>query len=145
MGDFQKYWSQNVGQDFLFIVLDIFVGGISCGRKRCMREINASRAWDPVHAGVRLLRGRLQRKGGGSTGMIYPSDKIMNQSWANEWIYVGSIWLFHGCQNTGMFASVNWLMGSRKLKGREHNDKKKHNKKWSAKKGMKWKTTNTTL
>jgi hypothetical protein len=66
--------------------------------------------------------------------MIYPSDKIMNQSWANEWIYVGSIWLFHGCQNTGMFASVNWLMGSRKLKGREHNDKKKHNKKWSAKK-----------
>jgi hypothetical protein len=38
MGNFQKYWSQNVGQDF--IVLDFFVGGRSCGRKRCVREIN---------------------------------------------------------------------------------------------------------
>ena len=25
MGNFQKYWSQNVGQDF--IVLDFFIGG----------------------------------------------------------------------------------------------------------------------
>jgi hypothetical protein len=33
---------QNVGQDF--IVLDFFVGGISCGRKRCVGEINVSRA-----------------------------------------------------------------------------------------------------
>jgi hypothetical protein len=24
MGDFQKYWSQNVGQDFLFIVTSYF-------------------------------------------------------------------------------------------------------------------------
>jgi hypothetical protein len=69
----------------------------------------------------------------------------MNKSWANEWIHVGSIWLFHGCQNTGMFSSVNWLMGSHKLKGREHNGKKKHNKKWSAKKEWNKKTTNTTL
>jgi hypothetical protein len=45
----QKYWSQNVGQDL--IVLYFFVGGISCGRKRCVREINVSRAWDLVHAG----------------------------------------------------------------------------------------------
>jgi hypothetical protein len=49
------------GQDF--IVLDFFVGGISCGRlmspaheTQSMREI-------------RLLRGRLPRKGGGLTGM----------------------------------------------------------------------------
>jgi hypothetical protein len=34
--------AQNVGQDF--IVLDFFVGGISCGKKRCVREINVSRA-----------------------------------------------------------------------------------------------------
>jgi hypothetical protein len=27
-----------------FIVLDFFVGGIACGRKRCVREINVSRA-----------------------------------------------------------------------------------------------------
>ena len=66
MGNFQKYWLQNVGQDF--IVLDFFVGGISCGRKRCVREINVSRAWDPVHAGDQALtretpakRGRVNR------------------------------------------------------------------------------------
>jgi hypothetical protein len=41
MGNFQKYWSQNVGRDF--IVLDFFVGGRSCGRKRWLREINVSR------------------------------------------------------------------------------------------------------
>jgi hypothetical protein len=41
MGNFQKYWSQNVGQDF--IVLDFFVGGRSCGRKRCVRETQSMR------------------------------------------------------------------------------------------------------
>ena len=80
MGNFQKYRSQNVGQDF--IVLDFFVGGILCGRKRCVREINVSRAWDPVYAGdKRLLRGRLRRKGGGLTGMLllqYFLDKYIN-------------------------------------------------------------------
>ena len=62
MGNFQKYWSQNVDQDF--IVLLFFVGG----RKRCVREINVSRAWDPVHAGDKALtretpakRGRVNR------------------------------------------------------------------------------------
>ena len=66
MGNFQKYWSLNVGQDF--IVLDFFVGGISCGRKRCVREINVSCAWDPVYAGDKALtldtpakRGRVNR------------------------------------------------------------------------------------
>ena len=45
-----------------------FVGGISCGRKRCVREINVSPAGDPVHAGVKALtretparRGRVNR------------------------------------------------------------------------------------
>jgi hypothetical protein len=45
-----------------------FVGGISCRRKRCVREINVSRAWDPVHAGDKALtretpakRGRVNR------------------------------------------------------------------------------------
>jgi hypothetical protein len=56
----------NVGQDF--IVFDSFVGGRSCGRKRCVREINVSRAGDPVHAGDKALtwetpaqRGRVNR------------------------------------------------------------------------------------
>ena len=47
-----------------------FVGGISCGRKRSVREINVSRAWDPVHAGDKALtqetpakRGRVNRYG----------------------------------------------------------------------------------
>jgi hypothetical protein len=68
MGNFQKYWSQNVGQDF--IVLDFFVGGRSCGRKRCVREINVSRTGGPVHAGDKALtqetpaqRGRVNRYG----------------------------------------------------------------------------------
>jgi hypothetical protein len=45
-----------------------FVGGILCGRKRCVREINVSRAWDPVHTGDKALtwetpakRGRVNR------------------------------------------------------------------------------------
>ena len=45
-----------------------FCWGISCGRKRCVREINVSRAWDPVHAGDKALtretpakRGRVNR------------------------------------------------------------------------------------
>ena len=54
IGNFQKYWSQNVGQDFL--VLYFFVGGRSCGRKRCVREINVSRAGDPVHEGDKALK-----------------------------------------------------------------------------------------
>jgi hypothetical protein len=47
---------------------DFFVGGRSCGRKRCVREINVSRAGDPVHAGDKALtwetpvqRGRVNR------------------------------------------------------------------------------------
>ena len=66
MENFQKYWSQNVGQDF--IELDFFVGGRSCGRKRCVREINVSLAGDPVHARDKALtretpvqRGRVNR------------------------------------------------------------------------------------
>jgi hypothetical protein len=45
-----------------------FVGGRSCGRKRCAREINVSRVGDPVHAGDKALtretpaqRGRVNR------------------------------------------------------------------------------------
>jgi len=45
-----------------------FCWGRSSGRKRCVREINVSRAWDPVHAGDKALtretpakRGRVNR------------------------------------------------------------------------------------
>ena len=102
MGDFQKYWSQNVGQDFLFIVLDFFVGGISCGRKRCMREINVSRAWDPVHAGDKALtretpakRGRVNRyviltqKRKSKESILLPKKQQKNnQKGVNEWVIV---------------------------------------------------------
>ena len=48
-----------------------FLGaGRSCGRKRFVWEINVSHAGDPVHAEIRLLRGRLLCKGGGLTGMV---------------------------------------------------------------------------
>ena len=53
-----------------FYCIWFFVGGISCGRKRCVREINVSSAWDPVHAGDKALtretpakRGRVNRYG----------------------------------------------------------------------------------
>jgi hypothetical protein len=37
------------------IVLDFFVGGRSCGSKRCVRENIVSRARDPVHGGDKAL------------------------------------------------------------------------------------------
>ena len=67
MGNFQKYWSQNVGQDF--IVLYFFVGGISCGRKSvCGRLMSPAHETQSMRE-IRLLRGRFPRKGGGLTGM----------------------------------------------------------------------------
>ena len=73
MGNFQKYWLQNVDQDF--IVLDFFVGG------EFVRDINVSRAWDPVHAGDKALTRRLPWKGGGLTGM--PPKDHPCQVWFN--------------------------------------------------------------
>ena len=87
MGNFQKYWSQNVGQDF--IVLDFFHGRKILkvdGRDPQNREKNllggdrvggkgvCGRLMSPAHENqsmqeIRLLRGRLPRKGGGLTGM----------------------------------------------------------------------------
>ena len=67
MGNFQKYWSQNVGQDF--IVLDLFVGGYRAGGKGvCGRLMSPAHETQSMRE-KRLLRGRLPRKGGGLTGM----------------------------------------------------------------------------
>jgi hypothetical protein len=51
-----------------FKVNNFFVGGGSCGRKGCVREIYVSHAGDPVHAGDKALtretpvqRGRVNR------------------------------------------------------------------------------------
>ena len=67
MGNFQKYWSQNVGQDF--IVLDFFVGGDRPGEKGvCGRLLSPAHETQSMRE-IRLLRGRLPRKGGGLTGM----------------------------------------------------------------------------
>jgi hypothetical protein len=101
MGNFQKYWSQNVGQDF--IALDFFVGGRSCGRKRCVREINVSRAWDPVHAGDKALT----RKGGGLTGMLTTMKKCL---WCND-KYAGlesSRWWFRASHIKPGLESSRW-------------------------------------
>ena len=85
MGNFQKYWSQNVDQDFIvldfFHVWKIFVGEKSCGRKRCVREINVSRTGDQSMREIRLLRGRLPWKGGGLTGMQSRENQRGNQEW----------------------------------------------------------------
>jgi hypothetical protein len=82
MGNFQKYWSQNVGQDFIFtggrfwkltggtegalkIGRNFFCwGGRSCGRLMSpAQETQSMRE-------IRLLHGRLLCKGGGLTGMV---------------------------------------------------------------------------
>jgi hypothetical protein len=68
MGNFQKYWSQNVGQDF--IVLDFFVGGDRPGGKGvCGRLMSPTHEIQSMRE-IRLLRRRLPRKGGGLTGMV---------------------------------------------------------------------------
>jgi hypothetical protein len=68
-----------------------FVKGISCGRKRCVREINVSRAWDPVHAGDKALmletptkRGRVNRYGNGCKFLFsfnHQFNKWRNLNW----------------------------------------------------------------
>ena len=63
-----------MGQDF--IVPDFFVGGRSCGQKRCVQEINVSRAGDLVHAGDKALTWESPAKGGGLTGMINKQTNI---------------------------------------------------------------------
>jgi hypothetical protein len=83
MGNFQKYWSQNVGQDF--IVLDFFLlGGDRAGGKGV-----CGRLMSPVHETqsmreIRLLCGRLPRKGGGLTGMFnrIPRETVL---WDKYW------------------------------------------------------------
>jgi hypothetical protein len=71
MGNFQKYWLQNVGQDFIESWREgpsksgetFSVGGRSCGRLMSpVQETQSMRE-------IRLLHGRLPRKGGGLTGM----------------------------------------------------------------------------
>ena len=83
MGNFQKYWSQNVCQDF--IVLDFFVGRRSCGRLMSPAHETQS-MWE-----IRLLRGRLPRKGGGLTGMLctwtMKSLKVTGQIVSVVWHY----------------------------------------------------------
>jgi hypothetical protein len=88
MGNFQKYWSQNVGQDF--IVLDFFhgrkilkvdgrdpqnrennflLGGDRVGGKGvCGRLMSPAQETQSMRE-IRLLHRRLPRKGGGLTGM----------------------------------------------------------------------------
>ena len=103
MGNFQKYWSQNVGQDF--IVLDFVVGG----RKRCVREINVSRAWDPVHAGDKALtretpakRGRVNRYGN------IPSRKLPSYIISHLMRQIFHVWI--NCQHAlkDKYCQVAW-------------------------------------
>jgi hypothetical protein len=64
-------------EDQDFIVLDFFVGGRSCGRKRCVREINVCRAGDPVHAGDKALTRE--------TPMEQVYKRVIN--WQNFWFF----------------------------------------------------------
>ena len=68
MGNFQKYCSQNVGQDF--IVLDFLLGGYRAGGEGVRGRLISPAHETQSMREIRLLRGRLPRKGGGLTGMI---------------------------------------------------------------------------
>ena len=101
MGNFQKYWSQNVGQDF--IVLDFvhgrkilkvdrregrnpqnrekfFLLGRDCagGKGVCGRLISPVQETQSMRE-IRLLRRRLPRKGGGLTGMYFYHHSVVIQ------------------------------------------------------------------
>ena len=63
-----------------------FCWGISCGSKRCVLEINVSRAWDPVNAGDKALtwetptkRGRVNRYG--SSKKQTSSSTVKSKDW----------------------------------------------------------------
>jgi hypothetical protein len=64
-GNFQKYWLQNVGQDFIvldfFHVWKIFVGGRSCGRLMSTAQETQSMRETPAQ------RGRVNRYDNGMT------------------------------------------------------------------------------
>jgi hypothetical protein len=72
--NFQKYWSQNVGQDFIvldfFHVWKIFVGGDHAGGKGVCGRLMSSAQETQSMREIRLLHGRLPCKGRGLTGML---------------------------------------------------------------------------
>ena len=102
MGNFQKYWSQNVGQDF--IVLYFFVGR----RKRCVREINVSRAWDPVHAGDKALTWETPAK----RGRVNRYDLLwVNITWlllTNNLLWFNITWLL--LTTNFLRVNITWLL-----------------------------------
>ena len=66
-GEFPEILIANVGQDF--IVLYFYVGGGRAGGKGvCGRLMSPAHETQSMRE-IRLLRGRLPRKGGGLTGM----------------------------------------------------------------------------
>ena len=82
MGNFQKYWSQNVGQDF--IVLRFFCWGDIVREQKgvCGRLMSPAHETQSMRE-IRLLRGRLPRKGGGLTGMLSVFGRKRTAFWYN--------------------------------------------------------------
>ena len=100
MGNFQKYWSQNVGQDFIVLYFfrgwnilkvdrrdgrdpqnreNIFLlGGDRVGGKGVCRRLMSPMQETQSMREIRLLRGRLSRKGGRLTGMVSWIKKILD-------------------------------------------------------------------
>ena len=108
MGNFQKYWSQNVGQDF--IVVDFFHGRrfwkltdgtLKIGRTffcwgEIVREITVSRAGDPVHAGDKALtretpaqKGRVNRY----VCNVFTNANLLSPEQPRPWIVLFSNWI----------------------------------------------------
>ena len=91
MGNFQKYWSQNVGEDF--IVLDFLLGGYRAGGEGVRGKLMSPAHETQSMREIRLLRGRLLRKGGGLTGMTVDNN----------------IFDFFSNRKIGIFYSYKWL------------------------------------
>ena len=91
MGNFQKYCSQNVGQDF--IVLYFLLGGYRAGGEGVRRKLMSPAHETQFMREIRLLRGRLPRKGGGLTGMTVDNN----------------IFDFFSNRKIGIFYSYKWL------------------------------------
>ena len=104
MGNFQKYWLQNVGENF--IVLDFFhgpnilkvderdpqnlenfflLGGDHAGGKGVCRRLMSPAQETQSMREIRLLHGRLPRKGGGLT-VMHDTVFLLNSFGAWVWI-----------------------------------------------------------
>ena len=83
-----------------------FVGGRSCGRKRCKWEINVSRAGDPVHADDKALTRETPAKRGRANRYEFAHYLISN---VQIFIYIFKIYTFINLQTFNSRCYWSWF------------------------------------